>query len=138
MAKTSSTISAAERKGKDRTSVSVGIDLNEGDSKRIDDLEKEVERISVLANSVKASIESTEARIDSTSSFLSWVAGGIIIAFFLMAVPIFFSYFKDRSDQFRDYQNQLSPLIVETMRVSRELKDLKDCLRSGKYSVCLF
>ena len=120
---------------------------------RIDSLAEEFNNLNIKAESINKSVEGAEKRIQQTTTFLIFVAGAIIIAFFLSVIPIFLDYFKNNDDRYEKFINKIMEIernnyskqeineflnnyLEKIHESNKNLDDFKKCLKNGGWSKC--
>lgn len=106
-------------------------------------LKKEIDLLKKEIGETKKDTEETKERIKQTTTFMIFVAGGIIIAFFLASIPIFLDYCQNNEQRYEKFIDRTREFYSKE-EVSELLKDqqkkfdnFKNCLRDGGWNSCL-
>lgn len=103
--------------------------------KQIRFLGKEIKRI---GNDIKETKES----IKTATTFMVWVAGAIVVAFFIASIPIFFDYFKNNEERYEKFINKAEEIkndfyskedLKNFIDESNKNKQILDCLKNKEY-----
>ena len=93
-------------------------------SERTKEIEEELLSSAQKAVEIKEEVDKSEKRIEKTSNFMMTIAGVIIIAFFLSAVPIYLDYLKNNYERYVSLSNNLEDSINE-LKIQYSLINLK-------------
>ena len=80
------------------------------ETKTINTLQERINNLERQAKEISSSISMAEKRQDKAVSFMMWVAGIIVVAFFLSLIPLLFDYYKDNSDRYEKFTKRIDNL----------------------------
>lgn len=106
-------------------------------------LEGEIRNIKKEHADTKKDIEDTKESVKQTTTFMIFVAGAIIIAFFLSATPIFLDYLFKNEQRYEKFLDKTSEFyskeeIDNKIKVQKGgLEDFKNCIWQNGLSRCL-
>lgn len=100
--------------------------------KKINSLEQRVENIDKKAGEIKNSIKQSEQKQDKALNFMMFVAGVIIIAFFLSALPIFFDYYRNNYLQEKEHLEESSNMNEAMININFKMEQIDESVKALK------
>jgi len=103
------------------------------------------EEIKLLSDEIKKTkddAKETKENIKQATTFTMWVAGAIIVAFFLAGLPIFFDYFRYSENQYEKFINKTEEIknnfyskdeLKSIIEENSNNKKILDCIKIKGY-----
>jgi hypothetical protein len=80
------------------------------DLKRMDVLEEKTEILNKKAKEIEKNLNRSDKRQNEALSFMMWVAGIIVVAFFLALIPLLFDYYKSNAERYEKFTRRIDQL----------------------------
>ena len=90
---------------------------------KINLLEQKVKVIEERAAGIEGSIKKSEVQQNKTLSFMFYISGAIVIAFFLAGMPIFLDYYRNNFTNYKEYSEKFIGMETRIMKLEEANKN---------------